>query len=108
MGAGKGQVRRARQEPTIVGSMHKDAGATYDWRPWLDFIQGRGLENVSSTRYYLGQGTPPRSDEEASKVLMELFLDSVAVGALKIPSPYTAEDFQIEVSGRRTLVSFVN
>ena len=52
--------------------------------------------------YYLGKNPPLPPVEDQEKVIKELFADMVGVGALTLPSPYKAEDFEFKMKSNGT------
>ena len=102
MGAGQGKNRRAsglQPQLRTKNSVMVPAGtAEFDTEKWNEFVEGGELAKVKLYDYYLGE----RADEnytnaEHGQVLTELLLDAETVGALSLPSPYKAEDFQLVV-----------
>src|ERR1035437_2972496 len=68
---------------------------------WDEFVDPAGVGDVRLREYYLGQApkVQPRdlTDAECELILGGLFADAVDVGAIKLPKPHKAEDFQFAV-----------
>src|ERR1035437_9559242 len=112
MGAGQGKNRRAsglQPQLRTKNSVMVPAGtAEFDTEKWNEFVEGGELAKVKLYDYYLGE----RADEnytnaEHGQVLTELLLDAAAVGALSLPSPYKAEDFQLVVNDGNGRLKYV-
>src|ERR1039458_9425834 len=99
MGSGKGKSRRVQAAPVLViPGTHKSPrrGAYCSKDKWAGFVTKGGLANVKVFPYYLAERAA--EDDEAidrSKVIRELFVDAVAVGALILPESCDVDNFQL-------------
>ena len=102
MGAGKGKSRRAQSNL----STENETGVSVVSQPkkWEEFVYDGGLQDVCLYDYYHGAGSRNQcSPAEYKMIVGELFADAVAVGALSLPNPWKADDFEFEVKdGIRT------
>ena len=63
---------------------------------WQEFVLGSGLKNVGLQKYYLGKaGRLARWEYE--RLATEMFRDATNIGAIIIPEPHQAEDFQFKI-----------
>ena len=92
MGSGKGKTRRA------LASVHGrplETVAFYEDK-WAEFVENSELKKVPLTQYYCGEDLSfaqiTRADHE--KMMTEIFKDAVEVGAIVLPEPFTADNFQ--------------
>src|ERR1035437_2896066 len=100
MGSGKGQTRRAQTatlEETIPQGFQ---GASYNGKKWADFMDSSECRAVPLYEYYLGfpEKIADYTLEEEEKVVTELFLDALHVGAIVLPQPHVADDFRFVCS----------
>ena len=106
MGSGRGKTRRAQQVQHATDSA---PGAfthmTVDEEKWDNFTRNCDLANLGIYNYYLGQKAPltifqvqELAADEHMKIVRELFADAVSVGAITLPEPYKAEDFELQPS----------
>ena len=82
----------------------------FDANKWANFVNDAGMRMdwsgaPSGVKVYDYYGCSPempssRTGDDFDKVVHELFLDAVAVGAIILPCPYEAESFQFVDSGR--------
>ena len=89
--------------------------AGYSPRKWEDFVERGGMEKTRFFKYYLGDSFSIRSwrdwkVEDWEKAFAGLFADAVTIGAIGLPSPYTADDFQfkMEEGGGALYISLKN
>ena len=61
---------------------------------WAEFINGSGLGRMSLHQYYLNPVHLQLTDYDFEELSQNLFADAVAVGAIVIPQPYAADDFE--------------
>src|ERR1039458_6227878 len=93
MGAGKGKARRARAAISVTPhtAAQEDTHQTlFHIDKWSEFIANNELQSMRLQEYYLGDGPPSSDATDHIRIFWELFMDAVAVGAIEIPSPYTA------------------
>src|ERR1039458_7358275 len=79
---------------------------------WNEFVRGANLGSVRLGRYYLESASEGLSganfwevgltSKDLSKLLTNLFVDAVEVGAIVLPAPYGFEDFVFEAGIRQT------
>src|ERR1035437_4785568 len=98
MGSGKGRSKRVR---SITCSSQTAEVAEEKWTEWQNFVWGSKLEEVPLHNYYLGHAPEDITDVEYEKILTELLADSVAVGAITLPSPYRPDDFVFHITNAR-------
>src|ERR1039458_2233951 len=92
MGAGQGKTRRAQQaQPANKEAVHNKP------EKWEEFIKNSGLTSAKLHQYYLKNTPKPLTHEDYNKLMNELFADCVAVGAITLPNPYEAKDFEFKV-----------
>ena len=103
MGSGKGKTRRVQtQVPTpILQGLNKDVAFYLD--RWDKFVADGRLGRVPLYKYYLGNASPGVAECEG--VPQELFTDAVTVGAITLPKPYKAEDFEVKKLGSSARMS---
>ena len=92
MGAGKGKARRGQ-----VTVSSGEAIFAMDMNKWQDFVSGSGLEGVTLREYYVEDFTVNAlgiSPGAYTKIIAEIFADAVAIGAIVLPKPYKADDFE--------------
>src|ERR1022692_4702623 len=106
MGSGKGAVRRSQ---TVKLRPNAHAGENdpawkfpgvvgYEPDKWTEFVSGGVLGPVRVDKYYLGRIPRPKKNGDYEKIIAELFADAISVGAVVLPSPYVAEDFEFIVN----------
>ena len=99
MGSGRGQTRRAQ----TVAETTKTANTTgkpvtFKQKKWEKFARDSKLNSNKLQQYYLGKSTSVlMTDTDYEQVLSELLADAATVGAITIPSPHQAEDFEFHV-----------
>ena len=105
MGTGKGKTRRAQAglspEALAERALALAKEATYDRGIWSEFVKSSDMMTAKVYPYYLGKSAsspPDYTFADHEKVVTELLADFVAVGALTLPSPYTADDFGIKMT----------
>ena len=123
MGSGKGKTRRAlgsqpgsriTSAPVPKGLVKGTKGTETrtttpaevrsDWPKWYVFIRENSLGDVRLYDYYLGQiPTFPATPKECERVCKNVFADFVAVGALILPTPYAADDFEFHMGADSSL-----
>ena|ERR1035437_2933334 len=104
MGAGQGKTRRASglqptTEPAVIGTM-------VDERAWKTFVAQSLPPSTKLFSYYLGKDAATSESIDYQKLVSELFADAVAVGAVLLPAPLTADKFEFSTyrnSGREQL-----
>src|ERR1035437_9527614 len=97
MGSGKGKVRRS--QAGIKAAPPSLQKTWCDASKWVEFIEDNGLEDGLLYEYYLGANAAKCSGDAATaKVFSELFADAVTVGAINLPEPYVAADFEFQIS----------
>lgn len=114
MGSGKGKSRRSQSSESggaVLSSV--PSGALYEEMRWESFLQSSGVEDVPVLSYYFddihagavgitGMRAYNLAVDDYKKVVTELFMDAVNVRAIRLPSPYSAEDFVFEMESRPT------
>ena len=95
MGSGEGQTRRMQATAPTVGVLNKVLALDPD--KWEEFVNESGIEHVSAYKYYLGTLPGKCGAAEHEKVTTELFADAISVGALILPPPYIAADFEFKM-----------
>jgi hypothetical protein len=65
---------------------------------WDEFIKDNGLKSVRVGDYYLKDVPLISGEPDYGKFLEHLLSDAVAVGAIRLPSPYDADDFGFSVA----------
>src|ERR1035437_2697628 len=95
MGAGQGKTRRAQAQLTAFqASQVKNGQAVFVLKPWKEFVKDSGVGTVKMHNYYLGKNTQAGERVDYEKLLTEMLADAVSAGAILLPEPYVAEDFQ--------------
>src|ERR1039458_5086384 len=99
MGSGAGKTRRTRasSSPFWEKSKRKAVPAFHEDR-WEAFVNDGKLSNISLWKYYLGNKSEWVKRYSYENLATELFADAVAVGAITLPDPYEANDFQFASS----------
>ena len=92
MGSGKGKARRV---PTSLGAKLR-ASVEFVPEKWEEFVESSEMRGTSLTHYYCGENKnfQQLSMDDHQKVTTEIFNDAVAVGAIVLPEPFVAEDFE--------------
>lgn len=116
MGSGKGKARRVQTASVKAVSATATIPRTkYDRRVWSQFVKDSELKSLSLREYYLGSYENPNpktwgylTEESVTvdgslKILTELFADAVDVGAIILPPPYNAADFEFAWDHSSTL-----
>ena len=98
MGAGKGQNRRTKTVATTVPNK-----ALSDPQKWYRFVQDSNVQSVRVIKYYLGDGIEPYTYGDYKRIAAAIFSDAVEVGAITLPIPYIAEDFEFRTKNEKTL-----
>ena len=112
MGSGKGKSRRA--SASAPSAAVADQRVVWDEDKWNSFVRNTGLDydgvngmpgdGVKLEHYYLGEreeGVSERGEDIVAdfvRMYAELFADAIAVGAISLPVPYKAEDFEFKAS----------
>ena len=104
MGSGKGKVRMAQGATQVVTGdvarrrkedvLQVGEDILVDVVAWKQFVENSDLERTRLYQYYLGElGKSPQDDLGYARILNDFFADAVTIGAVVLPSPYTAGDF---------------
>ena len=95
MGSGQGKSRRVQ----AVDPWRRAKKEEYKDKNWSEFTKNNGLDDVTLYEYYLGEGASQYSKDDAiAKVLSELLADAIVLGEVALPVPYTAADFEFQIS----------
>lgn len=99
MGAGQGKSRRVRKSGDVAAMT--SLRVKYQAEKWEEFIDTIDLKDVSVREYYLGKKPALKDlslpEEEASRIISELFKDMVTTGVITLPVSYKADDFALRV-----------
>src|ERR1039458_6940228 len=110
MGSGKGKTKRARAvssppkretttkpEKQSVTPTRKKPIIQFEGAKWGNFVKNTSLKDVKLSRYYLNREARKENFSDYETIIRELFADGVNAGAIPLPAPYHAEDFEFEL-----------
>jgi hypothetical protein len=100
MGSGRGRARRVniRYGPTTTGALDgpliPDA-ASCDLEIWRNYVQQNNFARRTLSQHYLGKkiNASNLNHQDIVKVVHELFLDLVSMGALQLPAGRTPDEY---------------